>query len=229
MSARRPTAPRSGAGHAPAARGVSTRRGRAHTPAPLDTRTRILDAAEALLRRHGVEKLTVVDVARALDMSHANIYRHFASRTALHDALVERWLAQVTEPLAAIAARRAPAAGRLEEWLLTLIAAKRRKVLADPELFEAYHAAAEAARSAVDAYRAESRRYLARIVRDGVAAGEFVVHDLDAALDAIRDATGRFIDAHFIRQTARLTARQYERDAKRVLALVIAGLRAGAL
>ena len=212
--------------------GQAAREGAARDPAgsaAADTRARILDAAERVLRRHGAEKLPVVDVARALGMSHANIYRHFASRTALHDALVERWLAQITEPLAAIAARNAPAAERLQAWVLALIAIKRRKVLADPELFEAYHAAAEAARGALDAYRAQSRRDLGRIVRDGVATGEFVVHDIDAALDAIRDAIGRFVDAHLIRQAAGLSARRYERDAKRVLALVIAGLRAGAL
>ena len=38
---------------------------------------RILDAAEAVLRRHGTEKANVVDIARSLDMSHGNIYRHF--------------------------------------------------------------------------------------------------------------------------------------------------------
>jgi len=56
------------------------------------TRDRILDAADALLQRLGPARMGVVDVARALGMSHANVYRHFDSKAALRDAVVERWL-----------------------------------------------------------------------------------------------------------------------------------------
>ena len=61
---------------------------------------RILAAAETVLRRHGVEKTNVVDIARALGISHANIYRHFPSKKALLDAVAARWLERVTAPLA---------------------------------------------------------------------------------------------------------------------------------
>lgn len=208
---------------------TAKRPARATTGAPHPTRERILVAAEQLLRRHGVDKLTVMDVARALEMSHANVYRHFASRTALHDALVERWLHQVSLPLAEIAERDGTATERLEAWVLSLVAAKRRKVLRDPELFAAYHAAAEAARDVVDAHLAVSRGYLERIVRDGMASGEFVIHDVGAALSAIRHAVGQFTDPHAIRRTADDTAAHATRDARRVVKLLIGGLRSGAL
>ena len=58
-------------------------------------RDRILDATVEQLRRHGPAKTGVVDVARALDMSHSNVYKHFASKSALFDAVAERWLAHV--------------------------------------------------------------------------------------------------------------------------------------
>src|ERR1700753_2191056 len=67
-----------------------------------DARDRILNAAEDLLRRHGPAKTTVVDVARALEMSHANVYRHFASKQALQDAVAEDWLKRVSAPLQTI-------------------------------------------------------------------------------------------------------------------------------
>ena len=41
------------------------------------TPERILDAAEEVLRRFGPTKTTVVDVARALGVSHGSVYRHF--------------------------------------------------------------------------------------------------------------------------------------------------------
>ena len=67
-------------------------------------RDRILDATVEQLRRHGPGKTGVVDVARALDMSHSNVYKHFASKSALFDAVAKRWLAQVMAPLTKITA-----------------------------------------------------------------------------------------------------------------------------
>ncbi|GAB3955507.1 hypothetical protein GCM10027614_65040 [Micromonospora vulcania] len=57
---------------------------------------RILDAAEEVLRRYGPAKATVLDVARALGVSHGSVYRHFASKAALREAVAERWLARVS-------------------------------------------------------------------------------------------------------------------------------------
>ena len=67
------------------------------------TPERILEAAEDVLRRFGPAKATVVDVARALGVSHGSVYRHFPSKAALRDAVPERWLHRISEPLAAVA------------------------------------------------------------------------------------------------------------------------------
>ena len=67
------------------------------------TQERILETAEDVLRRFGPAKATVVDVARALDVSHGSVYRHFPSKAALRDAVAERWLARISEPLQAVA------------------------------------------------------------------------------------------------------------------------------
>ncbi len=73
---------------------------------------RILDTAAAMLRRHGVEKTNVVDIARAMDMSHGNIYRHFSSKQALINAVAVRWLQAVVEPLEAISSNHSRAASK---------------------------------------------------------------------------------------------------------------------
>ena len=193
--------------------------------APPGTRERILDAAEALLRRHGPAKTTVVDVARSLGMSHANVYRHFASKAELQDAVAERWLHRVSGPLAEIAAGAEPAPERLARWLAALHEAKRRKVLDDPEMFATYHAVAQAAREVVSAHVAELRAQLAAILRDGAASGDFAVRDPEAAAVAVFDATTRFHHPHQVLETA---AHDTSDDLRRVTALLVAGLRAGA-
>ena len=156
------------------------------------TPDRILDAAEEVLRRYGPQKTTVVDVARALDVSHGTIYRHYPSKQALRDAVTRRWLHRVAVPLQAIADESRPAAARLRRWLDALIAIKRRKVRDDPELFATYHALAEDAREVIREHVVELVGQLARIIRDGVAAGAFRTVDPDVAAWAVFRATASF-------------------------------------
>ena len=59
---------------------------------PTLTAERILEATEEVLRRHGPAKATVVDVARALGVSHGSVYRHFRTKAALREAVTKRWL-----------------------------------------------------------------------------------------------------------------------------------------
>src|SRR5260370_2112812 len=88
------------------------------------TPERILEVTEDVLRRFGLAKATVVDVARALDVSHGSVYRHFPSKASLRDAVAKRWLDRVNAPLAKIAEGPGPASARLERWLPALFPAK---------------------------------------------------------------------------------------------------------
>ncbi|MDQ7249305.1 TetR family transcriptional regulator [Dongia sedimenti] len=191
-----------------------------------ETRERILTAAEDLLRRHGLAKTTVVDVARALEMSHANVYRHFASKTELQDAVAQRWLHRIMEPLRAIVAEDGSAAERLERWVMTLAAQKRAKVLNDPELFAAYHAVAQAARAVVEAHIDELLDNVAAIIRDGVERGEFKVADPRAAATAVLNATSRFHHPYHVKESG---GRDTSDEIRDVFKLVLAGLRSGTL
>ena len=99
------------------------------------TPERILEVTEDVLRRFGLAKATVVDVARALDVSHGSVYRHFPSKASLREAVAKRWLDRIDAPLLAIAREQGPAADRLDRWLRTLFAAKRSRVIDVHEMF----------------------------------------------------------------------------------------------
>lgn len=159
--------------------------------APL-TPERILDATEDVLRRFGPAKATVVDVARALGVSHGSVYRHFPSKAALRDAVTERWLSRVSAPLAAVAVEEGPALERLRRWLDVLIATKRRKALDDPELFATYIAISAESREVITAHVETLVGQLSHVVGDGVAAGEIDAGDPPDAARAVFDATARF-------------------------------------
>lgn len=166
----------------------------------------------------------VVDVSRALGMSHANVYRHFASKAALRDAVVERWLHRVSIPLAAIATSKDPPEERLQAWIWCLIRSKRGNVNDDPEMFATYHQVSEQAREPVDRHLSEMRAQLAGIIADGVASGTFHPTDTITAAGAVLDATTPFHHPYFVRDPAR---RAGDFEAQATIDLLLAGLRAG--
>ncbi|MGY3234381.1 AcrR family transcriptional regulator [Bradyrhizobium sp. USDA 4472] len=188
------------------------------------TPERILEVTEDVLRRYGLAKATVVDVARALDVSHGSVYRHFPSKASLREAVAKRWLDRIDAPLLAIAREQGPAADRLDRWLRTLFAAKRSRVLDDPEMFETYLTLAREACAAVRCHKDTMIDQIAAILSDGVKQGVFAVDDVKVTARALFDATCRFHHpAHADEwKDAELPARV---DA--TLALVLRGLKAG--
>src|SRR5665647_488292 len=117
------------------------------------TPERILEVTEDVLRSFGLAKATVVDVARALDVSHGSVYRHFPSKASLREAVAKRWLDRTNSPLAQIAESAGPAPARLELWLRTMIGIKHKKVGDDPEMFATYLALAQEACKIVKAHK----------------------------------------------------------------------------
>ena len=79
----------------------------------LETRKRILAEAERLFRLYGYTKTTVADIAEACRMSSANVYRFFASKSDINNAICERVIAGDEDALVAIARLRLPASDRL--------------------------------------------------------------------------------------------------------------------
>ena len=192
-------------------------------PEVILTRERVLEAAEEVLRRFGPAKTTVVDVARALGVTHGSLYRHFPSKAALRDAVAERWLERVSAPLDAIVAEDGPAAARLRRWLGALIAIKRSRAFDDPEMFATYLALANEVREITTAHVAHLAAQAAQIVADGVAQGEFHVADPAAAGRAVVIATNRF---HNPAHAAEWRDPTIDAALEDVWALLLAGLSA---
>ena len=156
------------------------------------TPERILEVTEDVLRRFGLTKATVVDVARALDVSHGSVYRHFPSKASLRQAVAKRWLDRVNAPLQKVAESTGPAPARLERWLRTMFAIKHKKVSDDPEMFRTYLTLAQEACKLVKAHKDGLVDQIAHILSDGVKQGVFQISDPKTSARAIFDATCRF-------------------------------------
>ncbi|WP_328317391.1 TetR/AcrR family transcriptional regulator [Streptomyces sp. NBC_00388] len=195
------------------------------TPEAL-TPERILEATEDVLRRYGPAKATVVDVARALGVSHGSVYRHFRTKAALREAVTERWLHRSEDMLAAYADdRTGSATARLESWLERLFAAKRHKAGGDPELFATFGVLTEEHSGVVGRHIGTLVGQLARIIEDGSAQGEFAAAEADftAAARAVFDATVRFHDPVY---AAEWVLPGIEAEFTAVRNLLLSGLRA---
>ncbi|MDT9698043.1 TetR family transcriptional regulator [Streptomyces sp. P17] len=188
------------------------------------TAERILEATEEVLRRHGPAKATVVDVARALGVSHGSVYRHFRTKAALREAVTKRWLDRTSEALAGIVAgaERDPEA-RLRAWLLALFDAKRHKAGDDPELFATYTVLTAENSEAVDEHLDDLTGQLAEIVRAGVVDGLFTAADPLTTARAVFQATACFHDPGYHEEWER-PGIQGEFEA--VVDLLVRGLRA---
>src|SRR5690349_7718356 len=71
--------------------------------------TRLLAIAADELRLHGPKHITVVGIADAAGMTHANVYRYFANKAALIDAVAGQWLRRMEATIADIADSPDPA------------------------------------------------------------------------------------------------------------------------
>jgi len=140
---------------------------------PDETRARIIEAAEALFRRLGFAKTAVADIAAELDMSPANVYRFFASKNAIVEAICKRCLSEVEEQAWTVARSKAPAADRLERLILEILAYHKENFATEQRVNELVVAAIEQSWDSIRAHKDVMRNVMELILRDGIAAGEF--------------------------------------------------------
>ncbi|MFF4038687.1 TetR family transcriptional regulator [Streptomyces sp. NPDC001816] len=192
---------------------------------PTETLTaeRILAATEEVLRRHGPAKATVVDVARALGVSHGSVYRHFRTKAALREAVTKRWLDRTSQKLAGIVSGDGTPEDRLRAWLAALFEAKRHKAGDDPELFATYTALTDEVGLSVGEHIADLTAQLARIIEAGAASGAFTAPDPAATARAVFQATGRFHDPCHAREWQQPGVQE---EFEAVVDLLVRGLRA---
>lgn len=187
------------------------------------TREAILDAAEQVLRRYGPDKTSVVDIAKALQVSHGTLYRHFENKAALREAVTERWLHySIADPLEAIAnGSEGSAVERLRSWLLTLIQSKRKFAIEDAELFAMYAAVTVIEVKMITAHVNRLIGQAERIIDQGMASGEFKPGQSGSLAKAIFLATTRF---HHPSHAPEWSSETTDEDFEAIWQLLLTGL-----
>lgn len=188
-----------------------------------DTRQLILETARTLLRRFGADKLTVVDIARALDMSHANVYRFFKNKSEILDAIVDEWMSKMEAFIEAITQRPNSAADRIEAVVLELHRKRRQKLLEDAEVYETFRRVVEMRPDVIARRRQKIVDVFKRLIEEGMETGEFARVDADEAATALKDATALFLHPFMIPTTLN---EETDDRARNVVRYILAGFSA---
>jgi AcrR family transcriptional regulator len=141
----------------------------------MDTRQRVLEAAERVLRSNGLAGATTRQIAREAGCAEGTLYIYFRDRVELFLAMLDERLPSFTEPLRSLPSRvgrrtvranlEEVAAAALEfyEHLVPLLAG----LFAEPELLRAYRARLQAGQGGPD----RSQQAVAAYVRGERAGG----------------------------------------------------------
>jgi len=142
------------------------------------TSERIARAARRLLDKEGVEAVTMRRVAAAVDITAMAVYRHYADRKALLNALADEGFRELAERLAAEhRAGSVRASSDIEQRLTRVLDVNLSFALENPRLFELmFLTPREGARQYprdFAAGKSPTANLFAELVRDGVASGYF--------------------------------------------------------
>jgi AcrR family transcriptional regulator len=151
--------------------------------------TRILDCAERLFRHYGYAKTTVADVAKDLGMSTANIYRFFASKVEIHQAVCGRMLEMGYQMALDIARQPISAADRLRAYVHGQYKMTLETMLDEQKVHEMVIIAIERDWHVIEKHVDRIHDIIAGIIAEGIAAGEFVAQDPQIASKCFGAAT----------------------------------------
>ncbi|MBP1879826.1 TetR family transcriptional regulator [Agrobacterium rubi] len=145
-----------------------------------ETRRDILAMTERLFRARGFGSVSIADIAGALNMSPANVFKHFHSKNALVDAIFLqqiRLLEQKLDPLDATH----PPFERLSHLARSLMENHRRDLNDNPYIFEMILMTAKRELACGRYYENVITDLLAAIITDGIADGIYAQTDVDAS------------------------------------------------
>ncbi|MEI6572009.1 MAG: TetR family transcriptional regulator [Alphaproteobacteria bacterium] len=180
------------------------------TDATEATAQRILSAAIEEVRAFGLDRVTVVAVARRASMTHANVYRHYETKETLFDAITSTWLRGVESRLGEIADAPDPARDKLERLIFALLRAYRDRLDDEPRLFDLFVAAFDASRPPARQHRAKIRMLIDRILEEGQSGGAFTLGGREKGLTFVLDALYRFLNPSSLRLDAETPRRSLE-------------------
>jgi AcrR family transcriptional regulator len=137
------------------------------------TRARIADAAERLFRTLGYQKTAVADIARECGMSPANVYRFFASKSAINEAITQRLLTGIVAEIEAIAQGPGTAEARLRDTMRVMHQRDIGLFISEKRMHDMVTAAMTEHWGVIERFIEGLVGVWARLLAEGMEAGDF--------------------------------------------------------
>jgi AcrR family transcriptional regulator len=166
----------------------------------------ILEAATALVRRLGEGKTNMVDIGKALGVSHAALYRFFPSKAAVMDAIVQEAMDEEEELAGKWLDADGTAAERLMHMVLDIHRRKRARFSGDREIHDLYRRILVERQDMIVAYAQRMTRLIEKLIAQGVDRGEWHVSDVTTAAGVVRDAVTAFVHPQLLAQAIEANA-----------------------
>lgn len=170
----------------------------------------------------GYAKTTVADLAQALGMSSANIYRFFPSKSAINDAICRVIMDAANELAASIVKSGGTAAERLHRLVIGVHRFNKGRFTDEHRLHDMVQVAMDENWPAVEEHKRDVARFIAVLVAEGMERGDFAPGDAEAAAQDVFHACVCLFHPALIAQNAHLDS---ETMAERMARFVIEALR----
>jgi AcrR family transcriptional regulator len=142
-------------------------------PAEHDRRAQIVEAADAYFRHYGYNKTTVADLAKAIGLSTAYIYKFFDSKQAIGEAICAKCLGTISEELKKISHEKTSATDRLRRMYMSVAKESVRRFFHDRRLHDIVNIARESQWQIGKDHLATVLDLILNVVAEGRASGEF--------------------------------------------------------
>ena len=188
----------------------------------LDTREQILQAAMERIMHYGYAKTTMAEIARDCGMSAGNIYRFFASKIDIAEAMARKLNMEINAQNAALVRSKLPAAEKMCVFHHTALKTTFEKLDKDAKVLEVAEVLSSERPTFANEEMAQERVYLVQILEQGVSEGVFApMQNPNFIAEMMQSATMKF---RYPQLWSRLTLPKLERELDGVMDIILAGL-----
>ena len=167
-----------------------------------ETRARIVDVAEEHFRRVGYAKTAVADLADALQMSSANIYRFFPSKSSINNAICQKLLANGEVLAVEIARSPGDASSRIGRLIREMHAYNKSRLTDEHRIHDMVEMAMAEHWPAIEQHCDRIGEIMAGLLSEGMASGEFAAMDIGTTAETIFSCCASLFHPTLIAQCA---------------------------
>jgi AcrR family transcriptional regulator len=190
-------------------------------PADHERRQQIIAVANEHFRNYGYSKTTIADLAKAINLSSAYIYKFFESKQAVGEAICRQCLGRIEAELHAIANEPKPAADRMRRLFQSLVKQSSQLFFKERKMYDTVLYSSREGWKSTETHESEVLAVIRQIVVDGRNSGEFERKTpLDETCRAIRLALRSVADPLLLERNLDTA----EEDATAVANLVLRSL-----